>query len=328
MRFIDLPEFGKPEVMQVAEGDKPTVKPSEVLIEVIAAGVNRPDIAQRLGNYPPPPDASPIMGLEVAGKIVAVGSEVDSALLNTEVCALCNGGGYAEYVTVPASQCLPIPAGLSLVEAAAIPETYFTVWTNLFDRAKLQAGETVLIHGGSSGIGSTAIQLAKAKGATVFTTVGSQEKCDFCLSLGADLAINYKEQDFVKEIQTITDNKGVDVILDMVGGDYVQRNIQSAATDGRIVNIAFLNGPQVNVNLALAMIKRLTLTGSTLRPRTAEVKADIANSLKKEVWPLMEAGKVKPIVSKVFPFKEVVEAHKLMESSAHMGKIVLALQAS
>lgn len=325
MRYIDLKSHGTPDVMQLAEGPEPSPGPGEVLIKVAAAGVNRPDVAQRQGLYPPPPDASPILGLEVAGEVVELGEGVDSPLLNTPVCALANGGGYAEYVAVPAGQCLPVPKGLSLKEAAALPETFFTVWTNVFDRANLQSGESFLVHGGSSGIGSTAIQLAKQFGARVFTTAGSEEKCRFCRELGADVAINYREEDFVEVIQKETDSQGVNVILDMVGGDYIQRNMQAAAADGRIVSIAFLGGPKATVNFAPMMLKRLTLTGSTLRPRTREVKAAIADNLREKVWPLIEAGKVKPHISAEFAFDDVVEAHKLMESSQHMGKIVLVV---
>lgn len=325
MRYIALESHGKADVMQLAEGPAPSIGPGEVLVKVAAAGVNRPDVAQRQGMYPPPPGASPILGLEVAGEVVEVGEGVSESLLNTLVCALVNGGGYAEFVAVPAGQCLPIPKGLKLKEAAALPETFFTVWTNVFDRAKLQPGESFLVHGGSSGIGSTAIQLAKQFGARVFTTAGSEEKCEFCRSLGADLAINYREQDFVQAIDKATDSKGVDVILDMVGGDYIQRNIQAAAMDGRIVSIAFLGGPKATVNFAPMMLKRLALTGSTLRPRSAEAKAAIANSLRERVWPLIEADKIKPQIAAEFAFEDVVEAHKLMESSQHMGKIVLKL---
>jgi NADPH2:quinone reductase len=323
MRYVALESHGPAEAMTIAEGDKPAVKLGEVLIKVAAAGVNRPDVLQRQGAYPPPPDASPILGLEVAGEIVETGDSVDSSLLNSQVCALVNGGGYAEYVAVPAVQCLPVPKGLSLTEAAALPETFFTVWTNVCDRAQLKSGETLLVHGGSSGIGSTAIQLAKAFGARVFTTAGSEKKCEFCRGLGADLAINYRDTDFVEAVQKATDSKGVDVILDMVGGDYIQRNIQAAAVEGRIVSIAFLSGPAASVNFAPMMIKRLTLTGSTLRPHTTEVKGAIAKNLRENVWPLIESGKIKPQIAAEFPFDKVVDAHKLMESSQHMGKIVL-----
>ncbi|MGQ9426728.1 NAD(P)H-quinone oxidoreductase [Gilvimarinus sp. F26214L] len=323
MRYVELDSHGDPEVMKITEGPAPRPRPGEVLIKVAAAGVNRPDVAQRQGSYPPPPDASPILGLEVAGEVVELGEGVDASLLNTPVCALVNGGGYAEYATAPAGQCLPVPRGLSLGEAAALPETFFTVWTNVFDRARLQSGETILIHGGSSGIGSTAIQLAKAFGARVLTTAGSAEKCEFCRALGADLAINYREEDFVEAVQRATDSRGADVILDMVGGEYIQRNIAAAAVEGRMVSIAFLGGPKATVNFAPMMVKRLTMTGSTLRPRTAEVKAAIARNLREKVWPLIESGKIAPKIAAEFPFEDVVNAHKLMESSQHMGKIVL-----
>lgn len=326
MRFVDLPTFGDPQVMKIAEGERPIPQAGEVLIKVAAAGVNRPDIAQRRGVYPPPPGASPVMGLELSGKVIELGEGVGSEILDQNVCALANGGAYAEYAVVPASQCLRIPHGLSLVEAAALPETFFTVWTNVFDRAELTAGESILIHGGSSGIGSTAIQLAKAMGATVYTTAGSEEKCEFCRSIGADLAINYKNEDFEKEIMSITDSKGVDVVLDMVGGDYIQKNLQVAALDGRVVSIAFLNGPKTELNLLPMMLKRLTITGSTLRPRSAQDKADIAENLENNVWPLIEAGQIMPKIDAVFPIEQVVEAHSLMESSRHMGKIVLSFE--
>jgi len=326
MRFVDLPTFGDPQVMVIAEGDRPVPQAGEVLIKVVAAGVNRPDIAQRRGVYPPPPGASPVLGLELSGKVVELGEGVESEILDQNVCALANGGAYAEYTVVPASQCLRIPTGLSMIEAAALPETFFTVWTNVFDRAQLTADESILIHGGSSGIGSTAIQLAKAMGATVYTTVGSEEKCEFCRSIGADLAINYKNEDFEKEIMSVTDSKGVDVILDMVGGDYIQKNLQVAALDGRIVSIAFLNGPKNELNLLPMMLKRLTITGSTLRPRSEQDKADIAENLENNVWPLIEAGQIMPKIAAVFPLEQVAEAHSLMESGRHMGKIVLSLE--
>lgn len=325
MRYIAVDSHGGPEQMRMAEGPRPTPGPGEVLIKVAAAGVNRPDVAQRMGLYPPPPDASPILGLEVAGEIVELGEGVDKRLLGNKVCALVNGGGYAEFALAPAGQCLRVPANLTLAEAAALPETFFTVWTNVFDRAQLKAGETFLVHGGSSGIGSTAIQLAKAMGARVFTTAGSDKKCEFCRLLGADLAVNYRQQDFVELIQQATDGKGVDVILDMVGGDYIPRNIQLAALDGRIVSIAFLGGAKATVNFAPVMMKRLTLTGSTLRPQSSAAKAAIADNLREQVWPLIEAGKVTPRIDARFPLEQVVDAHKLMESSQHMGKIVLIM---
>ncbi|HEY8570324.1 NAD(P)H-quinone oxidoreductase [Microbulbifer sp.] len=323
MRYIDLPEYGGPEKMQLAEGDTPEVGAGEVLIRVEAAGVNRPDVVQRQGYYPPPPGASPVLGLEVAGEIVAVGEGVSRWQVGDRVCALTNGGGYAEYALAPAGQCLPIPQGLNAVEAAALPETFFTVWSNLMHRAGLKQGEVLLVHGGSSGIGTTAIQIAANLGVRVFATAGSAEKCAACEKLGAERAINYREQDFVAEVLAATDGKGADVILDMVGGDYVDRNIQCAARDGRIVNIAFLAGAKVEVNMLPVMLKRLILTGSTLRPQPAEVKAAIAQDLEAQVWPLVAAGKIRPQIAATFPLAEVAAAHRLMESSSHIGKIVL-----
>lgn len=324
MRYVALASPGGPEQMHIAEGPQPHPKAGEVLIKVAAAGVNRPDVFQRMGSYPPPPDASPVLGLEVAGEIVEVGEGVDTSMLGSKVCALVNGGGYAEFSVAPTGQCLPVPSTLNLAEAAALPETFFTVWSNVFDRGGLQAGENFLVHGGSSGIGSTAIQLARAMGAArIFTTAGSDAKCEFCRALGADVAINYREEDFVEVIQQNTDGKGVDVILDMVGGDYIQRNIQVAAPEGRIVSIAFLGGAKANVNFTPMMVKRLTLTGSTLRPRTAEEKAAIATNLRDKIWPHIEAGSIQPQMAAQFSLDEVAEAHTLMESSQHMGKIVL-----
>ncbi|WP_308366775.1 MULTISPECIES: NAD(P)H-quinone oxidoreductase [unclassified Microbulbifer] len=323
MRYMDLPEHGGPEVMQLAEGEKPQPAAGEVLIKVAAAGVNRPDVVQRMGLYPPPPGASAVLGLEVAGEIVELGENVQRWKPGDTVCALANGGGYAEFVAVPATQCLPVPEGLSMVEAAALPETFFTVWSNVFDRAELKAGEILLVHGGSSGIGTTAIQLGKNFGARVFATAGSAEKCAACEKLGAEKAINYKTEDFVEVVREATGGHGADVILDMVGGDYVDRNIQLAARDGRIVNIAFLQGARVQVNMLPVMLKRLTLTGSTLRPRTAEEKAAIASALEKKVWPLIEEGRIRPQIAATFPLGQVSDAHRLMESSGHIGKIVL-----
>ncbi|MFA0810045.1 NAD(P)H-quinone oxidoreductase [Microbulbifer epialgicus] len=323
MRAIDLPKYGGPEVMQVADLPKPEPAADEVLIKVAASGINRPDIVQRQGFYPPPPGASPILGLEVAGEIVAVGEEVKRWKLGDKVCALTNGGGYAEYVTAPEGQCLPIPAGLSEIEAAALPETFFTVWSNVFDRAKLQNNEILLVHGGSSGIGTTAIQLASQLGARVFATAGSAEKCKACENLGAEKAINYREEDFVEIVKKATENHGADVILDMVGGEYVDRNIRVAAYDGRIVNIAYLQGASVEVNMLPVMLKRLTLAGSTLRARSAAVKAEIARSLESKAWPLIEAGKVRPQVAAEFTLEQVAEAHRLLESGKLIGKIVL-----
>ncbi|MFI2810516.1 MULTISPECIES: NAD(P)H-quinone oxidoreductase [Microbulbifer] len=325
MRYIDLPETGDPEVMQLAQGERPEAGAGEVLIRVVAAGVNRPDVAQRQGLYPPPPGASPVLGLEVAGEVVAVGSGVSRWQPGDRVCALTNGGGYAEYAVAPAGQCLPVPESLSMTEAAALPETFFTVWSNVFDRGGLQAGEVLLVHGGSSGIGTTAIQLASNLGARVFATAGSAEKCNVCEKLGAERCINYREEDFVEVVRELTDGYGADVILDMVGGDYVNRNIRLAAPDGRIVNIAFLQGAEVKLNLWPVAAKRLVLTGSTLRPRSAETKAAIARALEKTVWPLIHAGKVRPVVEATFALEDAARAHNLMESSKHIGKIVLEL---
>ena len=325
MRFVDLPEHGGPEVMRVAEGDAPTPAAEEVLIRVEAAGVNRPDVVQRQGFYPPPPGASPVLGLEVAGTVSAVGAEVDRWQVGDRVCALTNGGGYAEYAVAPAAQCLPIPEGLSAVEAAALPETFFTVWSNLVRRANLKAGEVLLVHGGSSGIGTTAIQVARLLGARVFVTAGSEDKCRACEQLGAERAINYRNEDFVEVVKQATDGHGADVILDMVGGDYVDRNIQLAARNGRIVNIAFLSGAKVEVNMLPVMLKRLVLTGSTLRPEPAAVKAAIASDLEKTVWPQVAAGKIRPLIAATFALENAADAHRLMESSEHIGKIVLQL---
>ncbi|WP_444893158.1 NAD(P)H-quinone oxidoreductase [Microbulbifer sp. TRSA001] len=325
MRFIDLPTFGGPEVMQLQQMDKPVPGADEVLIRVAAAGVNRPDIVQRQGHYPAPSGASPVLGLEVAGEVVEVGEKVVRWQVGDKVCALTNGGGYAEYAVAPEGQCLPVPAGLSLIEAAALPETFFTVWTNVFDRAGLKPGEVILIHGGSSGIGTTAIQLAHQLGARVFTTAGTEDKCAACVALGAEKAINYRDEDFVSVVREMTDDHGADVILDMVGGSYINSNIRVAANDGRIVNIAYLAGAKVEVNMMPVMLKRLTLTGSTLRARSPEVKAGIAKSLEQKVWPLIEAGKVRPQLAAEFPLHQAVEAHKLLESGTITGKIVLTL---
>lgn len=323
MKFIHLTSFGDADVLQLHNMPTPTPAAGEVLIRVAAAGVNRPDVLQRKGLYPPPPDASPVLGLEVAGEIVACGTGVTRWRKGDKVCALVNGGGYAEFVVAPAAQCLPIPASLSMLEAAALPETFFTVWHNLFQRARLAEGETVLIHGGSSGIGTTAIQMAHARGNRVFVTAGSAEKCTACEAMGAEKAINYRTTDFVSEIKQLTSNRGVDVILDMVGGDYIQRNITCAAHDGRIVNIAYLNGSEVSVNLMPVMLKRLTLTGSTLRAQSPAMKENIARELQEFIWPLLENKKIKPVIFASFPLAEAAAAHQLMESSQHIGKIVL-----
>ena len=323
MRYIDHGAGGAPEVLRTAEGPVPAPGPGEVLIRVAYAGVNRPDVIQRQGKYPPPPGASPHIGLEVAGEVVALGEGASKCKLGDRVCALANGGGYAEYAAAPEGQVLPVPKGLSLLQAAAIPENYFTVWTNVFERGRLVAGETFLVHGGSSGIGLTAIQLAAARGATVYTTVGNAEKAKVCESLGATAAINYREQDFVEEIARLTDRKGVDLILDMVGGDYIGRNLKSLALDGRLVQIAYLQSPKVEVDWTTLMTRRLTFTGSTLRPRSAADKAAIADALRAQVWPLLEQGRALPVIHKVYPLAEASAAHALMESSTHIGKIML-----
>lgn len=301
----------------------PKLGPGEILIKVAAAGVNRPDILQRRGLYPPPPGSSEIPGLEVAGEIVGSGEGATRFKLGEKVCALVAGGGYAEYCAVHENNALPIPSGLDMIEAAALPETFFTVWTNLFQRGKLKSGETVLIHGGTSGIGTTATMLAKAFGAVILTTAGSEEKCRACVALGADFAINYRTQDFVEEVRKFTDGKGVDVILDIVAGDYVARNYKAAALNGRIIQIGIQNGAARELNLMPMLAKRLTHTGSTLRSRTVAEKAQIAQELERQVWPLLHQGKIKPQIFKTFRLEEAAEAHALMESGAHIGKIVL-----
>jgi len=325
MRYIGISENGGPEVMVIKEGEPPDLKKGEVLIKVHAAGVNRPDIMQRQGLYPPPPGASLILGLEVAGEVVATGNDVSDCSVSDRVCALTNGGGYAEYVAVPASQCLPVPAGLSMEEAAALPETFFTVWANVFDRARLKPGERFLVHGGSSGIGTTAIQMAKSLGSRVFTTAGNAEKCAACQRLGADVAVNYHEQDYGEVLKEVTDGQGVDVILDMVGGDYVARNLELAAMDGRIVSLSFIKGSRVEIDMMHVLLKRLIITGSTLRPRSAGTKAGIAEKLRAQIWPLIESKEIKPLIAARFPLADVAGAHKLMESSKHIGKIILTV---
>jgi NADPH2:quinone reductase len=303
----------------------PTPSANQVLIKVAAAGVNRPDVFQRKGLYPPPPGASDIPGLEVAGTIQALGDNVEHLNKGDRVCALVTGGGYAEYCLASAALCLPVPAGLSFTQAAALPETFFTVWSNVFDRAHLQPGERLLVHGGASGIGTTSIQLAKAFNATIIVTAGTEAKCNFCVDLGAVAAINYKEQDFVEEIKQLTDNKGVDVILDMIGGDYFPRNIKCMAIDGRLVQIAVQMGPKVEINLLPVMLKRLTISGSTLRARDDVFKAAIAGKLLENVWPLLESGKIKPTIHSTFALTDAAKAHQLMESSQHIGKIILTV---
>jgi len=303
----------------------PQISKNEVLIKVAAAGINRPDIMQRQGLYPPPKDASDIPGLEISGTIIKIGSKVTLLKEGDKVCALVTGGGYAEYCTASADLCLPIPSNYDFIQAAALPETFFTVWSNLFDRAKLTKGETLLIHGGSSGIGTTAIQLAKAFSANVIITAGTDEKCDFCTKLGADTAINYKTHDFASEIKDLTQGQGVDVILDMIGGDYFPRNLKCMNFDGRLVQIAIQNGPKSEVNLLPIMLKRLTITGSTLRTRSNTFKNEIAKQLLTKVWPLLESGKIEPIISTTFALKDADKAHHLMESSQHIGKIILTV---
>lgn len=327
MTAIEIATPGGPEVLKPAERPVPQPGKGEILIEVHAAGVNRPDVLQRLGKYEPPPGASDIPGLEVAGVVAALGEGVTEFKAGEKVCALLAGGGYAEYATVPAAQALPIPDGLSMIEAACLPETFFTVWSNVFDRGRLKAGEIFLVHGGSSGIGTTAIPLAKAFGAKVFTTAGSDEKCAACVKLGADRAINYKTEDFVEVIKGETQGRGVDVVLDMVGGDYIPRTVSIMATEGRHVSIAFLQSPKVSLNFFPIMTKRLTLTGSTLRARPVADKKAIADALKEKVWPLLSARKVAPLIHSTFPLAEAEKAHALMESSEHIGKIALVVRA-
>jgi putative PIG3 family NAD(P)H quinone oxidoreductase len=323
MTAIEISTPGAPEVLVPADRPVPVAGPGEVLIEVAAAGVNRPDVLQRLGNYPPPPGASDIPGLEIAGTIIALGEGVSDRSLGERVTALVTGGGYAQYCAAPAAQCLPIPEGLSLEEAAALPETFFTVWTNVFDRGRLQPGEAFLVHGGSSGIGTTAIQMARALGARVFATAGSAEKCRACEELGAERAINYRDEDFVEVIKEVTQGRGVDVILDMVGGDYIARNLRALAVEGRLCYIAFLGGSKAEVDFLPLMLKRITLTGSTLRARDVAFKAAIAENLRQKIWPKIEAGEIKPVLAARFALEQAAQAHALMESSQHIGKIVL-----
>jgi NADPH2:quinone reductase len=326
MTYVHANGAGEPEVLGLATGPVPTPKPDEVLIRVQSAGVNRPDVAQRQGSYPPPPGASPILGLEVAGEVVAIGDQVTTLSLGDHVCALTNGGGYAEYCTAPAPQCLPWPTGYDAVRAGALPETAFTVWANLFQLGCLTKGETALVHGGTSGIGVTAIQFAHEFGARIFATAGSDEKCAACLKLGADAAINYRTQDFAAEVKTLTDGRGVNVILDMVGAPYMTRNVRSLGMDGRLVMIAFLQGSKVqDFDLVQIMVRRLTVTGSTMRPRTTAQKGGIAAELREKVWPVLDAGRCPPVIHATFPLSQAAEAHRLMESSQHIGKIMLTV---
>ncbi|HVY58464.1 MAG TPA: NAD(P)H-quinone oxidoreductase [Xanthobacteraceae bacterium] len=325
MTVIAIPSPGGPEALVPEERPVPAPAAGEILVHVAAAGVNRPDVVQRMGHYPPPKGATDIPGLEIAGTVAACGSGVTRWQVGDAVTALVIGGGYAEYCLADARHALPVPAGLSLTEAAAIPETFFTVWHNVFERGALKAGETLLVHGGSSGIGTTAIQLAKAFGARVITTAGSAEKCEACRRLGADVAINYKSEDFVAVTKSATDGKGADLILDMVGGDYIERNYEAASVEGRIVQIAFMGSPRATVDFRRLMLKRLHHTGSTLRARSNDDKAAIARAVEQNVWPLIAAGRVKPVMDKTFPLTQASAAHARMESSAHIGKIVLSV---
>jgi len=325
MRAVEIAQPGGPEMLRLVQRPVPVPKPNEVLIKVAAAGVNRPDVLQRRGNYPVPPDASDLPGLEVAGEIVAAGPSVTALKPGDKVCALVHGGGYAEYCVAPEVTALPVPKGWSLVEAASLPETFFTVWANVYDRARLAPGESLLVQGGTSGIGVSAIQMAKATGNRVFATAGSDEKCAACVRLGADQAINYKTQDFAAEIKAATGGKGVDVILDMVGGDYVPKELKILADDGRLVFIAFLRGHKAELDINEVMRRRLTLSGSTLRPRPVEFKGALARSLREKIWPLIDSGRIRPVIYKTFALAEAAEAHRLMESSQHIGKIVLTV---
>ncbi len=322
---VAVPTPGGPEALVLETRPLPTPGPGQILVKVAAAGINRPDVLQRQGGYPPPKGASDVMGLEFAGEVVALGEGAGRFALGAQVCALVSGGGYAEYAVVHETNALAVPKGLSMVEAAAIPETFFTVWSNVFDRAALKPGEVFLVHGGTSGIGVTAIQLAKAFGATVIATAGGADKVARCRDLGADLAIDYREEDFVQKVKDFTAGHGADVILDMVGGDYIERNHEAAAIEGRIVQIAFLRGAKATVNFTRIMLKRLVHTGSTLRARDTAFKADIAAALEAKVWPLIEAGRVKVVVDSTYPLAQVADAHRRMETNAHIGKIVLTM---
>lgn len=327
MKAVIITQPGGADVLQIQERPKPIIKPDEVLVKVEAAGVNRPDVAQRKGHYPPPPGASvDILGLEVAGTVVEVGAECQRWKIGDNVCALVTGGGYAEYCAVPEGQCLPVPASLSFVEAASLPETYFTVWTNVFDRVSLKTGETFLIHGGTSGIGVAAIQMAKAWGATVYVTAGSEEKCSFCENLGATKAVNYKTENFKDVFKEATNQKGINVILDMIGGPYTNPNLELLAEEGRLVLINYMKGDETTIKLSLILRKRLTLTGSTLRARDVAFKTAIAKNLEQFVWPWLSDGTIKPIVHKTFNLDKAAEAHALIESGTHIGKVVLTIE--
>ena len=327
-QVVHDPAGGGPETLRIENGPVPTPRPGEVLIRVLAAGINRPDLMQRQGLYPPPADASPLLGLEVAGTVVAIGSEVTGLTVGDRVCALVNGGGYAEYCVAPAVQCLPWPVGYDAPRAAALPETFFTVWSNLFRTGHLAAGETVLVHGGTSGIGATAIQLARGFGARVIATAGTAEKCATCLTLGAEAAINYREEDFAERVQALTGTRGVDIVLDIVGAPYLARNIDSLADLGRLVLVAVQGGAKAEaLDLRRIMTRRLTLTGTTMRPRTAAFKVEIAEALRQNVWPLLDAATVRPMMHRVFPLAEVAEAHRMMEQGDHSGRIILDMTA-
>jgi len=325
MKCIEISKPGGPEVLVPAERPTPSPKANEILVKVAAAGVNRPDVLQRMGHYPVPPDASDLPGLEIAGEVAACGPGVTLWKPGDKVCALVHGGGYAEYCVAPEVQALPMPKGFTATQAASLPETFFTVWSNVYDRARLAPGESLLVQGGTSGIGVTAIQMAAAMGNRVFATAGSDEKCAACVRLGAEKGINYKTQDFLVEIKAATGGKGVNVILDMVGGNYVPKELKCLADDGRLVFIAFLGGQKTELDISELMRRRLVMTGSTLRPRPVEFKGAIARRLKEVIWPLIEAGKIKPEIYKTFPLAQASDAHRLMETSQHIGKIVLTV---
>ncbi len=326
MIAIEIREPGEPDVLVPVERPRPVAGPGEVLIKVVAAGVNRPDVMQRRGKYPPPPGASDIPGLELAGTIETIGPDVTGWRAGDAVCALVSGGGYAEYCVAPVPQCLPVPRGLDMNAAAALPETFFTVWTNVFERGRLSAGESILIHGGSSGIGTTAIQLARARGSRVFATAGSPSKCAACERIGAERAINYHDADFVAAVRELTGGRGVDVVLDMVGGEYFPRNIEALAMEGRLVEIATLRGAKAEINIMTIMQRRLTITGSTLRARSVAEKGVVAAAVREHVWPLLESGAVKPIVHATYALQHAAEAHRVMEAGEHIGKLVLVVQ--
>ena len=325
MTAVEIAEPGGPDVLRSAERPTPEPGLGEVLVKVAAAGVNRPDVLQRKGGYPPPPGASDIPGLEIAGAVVALGPGAGRWRIGDRLCGLVTGGGYAEYCAVPTVQCLPVPADYDMVKAAALPETFFTVWTNVFQRGRLEGGERFLVHGGSSGIGTTAIQIAHARGARVFATAGSVEKCAACERLGAERAINYRDEDFVAVVKELTGGEGVDVILDMVGGDYIARNVATLRTGGRLVYIAFLGGSKVELDFLPMMLKRATITGSTLRPRGVEEKGVIAGELEREVWPLLDSGRIGPVIDSTFPLAQAADAHRRIDAAEHIGKIVLTI---